>query len=339
MSGADKSGVVASLERRDFLAAAAGAGAAITALGFAPEAAADERSDPRVALRDPRTVYRNDQRAQPQAWPGLQRNMNPRPDCGESTYRGAGRLAGRRALITGGDSGIGRAVAIAYAREGADVVINHLPQEAPDAAEVLEVIRAEGRRAVSIAGDLRDEGFCGELVERSVRELGGLDILVNNAAFSHAEADILEHPSAVFDQTIKTNLYAPFWLSKAAVPHLPAGGSIIFTSSVAGFAPSDFFLDYSASKAAITALTKALAGQLAKRGIRVNAVAPGAYWTPIQTYAGAPDTIIQTLNAITPLGRIAHPVEIAPLYVLLADAANSYTSGAVWTSNGGTGVG
>ncbi|MDR2507891.1 MAG: SDR family oxidoreductase [Candidatus Accumulibacter sp.] len=284
---------------------------------------------------DPRARFPNDQPVQRQTWPGLQGKMTPRPDCGETGYRGSGRLAGRRALITGGDSGIGRAVAIACAREGADVAINYLPQEEPDATEVIDLIRREGRKAVAIPGDLRTEEFCRRLVARAERELNGLDILVNNAGYGWFLPDILEHPSEKFDQTIKTNLYAPFWLSKAAIAVMKPGSSIVFTSSVTAFSPASAFIDYSATKAAIVAFTSALAKQVAKRGIRVNSVAPGPIWTPMQIYFEAPGNNVENLNATTPLGRMGHPVEMAPLYVTLAEGQSSFVTGSTWSADGG----
>jgi NAD(P)-dependent dehydrogenase (short-subunit alcohol dehydrogenase family) len=293
---------------------------------------AQQSDDP---LIDPRTRFPNDQATQKQDWPGLQSRMTPKPDCGETSYRGSGRLAGRKALITGGDSGIGRAVAIAFAREGADVVINYLPEEEADAQEVIAIIRKEGRKAIAIPGDIRTEEFCRSLVARAESELGGLDILVGNAGYGWFLPDILEHPSGKFDRTIKTNLYAPFWLSKAAIAVMKPGSSIVFTNSVTAFLPADAFLDYSATKAALVAFTNALAHQVAKRGIRVNGVAPGAIWTPMQVYFGAPDNNVQNLNAITPIGRMGQPVEMAPLYVTLAEETGSFISGSTWSADGG----
>ena len=284
---------------------------------------------------DPRTRFPNDQPTQRQAWPGLQRDMIPKPDCGETSYRGSGRLAGRRALITGGDSGIGRAVAIAYAREGADVAINYLPQEEPDAAEVVELIRREGRKAVAIPGDICTEEFCKSLVARAERELGGLDILVGNAGYGWFLPDILEHPSEKFDRVVKTNLYASFWLSKAVVAVMKPGSAIVFSNSVTAYLPSEAFLGYSATKAALVAFTCALAKQVAKRGIRVNGVAPGAVWTPMQIYFEAPDNNVENLNALTPVGRMGQPVEMAPLYVSLAEGTSSFVTGSTWSANGG----
>jgi NAD(P)-dependent dehydrogenase (short-subunit alcohol dehydrogenase family) len=286
-------------------------------------------------LTDPCTRFPNDQPPQRQEWPGLQSRMTPKPDCGETSYRGSGRLAGRKTLITGGDSGIGRAVAIAFAREGADVVINYLPEEEADAQEVISIIRREGRKAVAIPGDIRTGEFCQNLVVRAESELGGIDILVSNAGYGWFLPDILEHSDEKFDQTIKTNLYAPFWLSKAAIAVMKPGSAIVFTNSVTAFLPADAFLDYSATKAALVAFTNALAYQVAKRGIRVNGVAPGAIWTPMQIYFGAPDNNVQNLNAITPIGRIGHPVEMAPLYVTLAEGTDSFVTGSTWSADGG----
>ena len=263
--------------------------------------------------------------------------MNPRPDHGETSYVGSGRLAGRRALITGGDSGIGRATAIAYAREGADVAINYLPAEEPDAQEVLQLIRAEGRRAVAIPGDIRSESFCRQLVTGAAQALGGLDILVNNAAKQAAQKSILDITTEQFEQTMKTNLYAMFWITKAAVPLMPAGGAIINTASVVAWQYPEQLLDYTTTKAGIVAFTKVLAKQVATRGLRVNAVAPGPYWTPLQPSGGQlPDKLPQ-FGADTPLGRPGQPAEIAPLYVLLASSENSYTSGSVYGSTGAEG--
>jgi NAD(P)-dependent dehydrogenase (short-subunit alcohol dehydrogenase family) len=295
--------IVTNPGRRSLMKGAIVGLAAASLPGLARSAAAQPPSDVQP-IRDPRTRFPNDQPTQAQAWPGLQRDMTPKPDCGETSYRGTGRLAGRRALITGGDSGIGRAAAIAYAREGADVVINYLPQEEPDAVEVINLIRNESRKAFAIPGDLRTEEFCRSLIAKAESNLGGLDILVNNAGYGWFLPDILEHPSEKFDQTIKTNLYAPFWLSKAAIAVMKPGSSIVFTTSVTAFSPSEAFLGYSATKAAIVALTSALAKQVAKRGIRVNAVAPGPFWTPMQIYFEAPANNVESLNASTPLGRM-----------------------------------
>ncbi|MFS2221634.1 SDR family oxidoreductase [Pantoea sp. B65] len=275
---------------------------------------------------------------QPQPAPGLASKMIPQPDHGENSYRGSGRLAGRKALITGGDSGIGRAVAIAYAREGADVAINYLPEEESDAAEVIALIRAAGRKAVAIPGDITAENFCSQLVHQAAEQLGGLDILVNNAGRQQYAESIRDLTTASFDATFKTNVYALFWITKAALEYLPRGASIINTTSVQAFKPSEILLDYAQTKACIVTFTKSLAQQLGKEGIRVNAVAPGPYWTPLQSSGGQPQEKVKEFGATAPLGRPGQPAEIAPLYVTLASAESSYTSGQVWCSDGGTGT-
>jgi NAD(P)-dependent dehydrogenase (short-subunit alcohol dehydrogenase family) len=289
-------------------------------------------------LENPVTEYPKPPfQVQSQPWPGLASKMNPRPDHGEKSYRGSGRLAGRRALLTGGDSGIGRAAAIAYAREGADVAINYLPQEEPDAQEVISLIRAEGRKAIAIPGDIRDEAFCNSLVGTAVSKLGGLDILVNNAGRQQQRKSILELTTADFDATLKTNLYALFWITKAAVPHLTAGSAIINTASVQAYDPSPNLLDYAQTKAAIVNFTKALAKQLAPKGIRVNAVAPGPVWTPLQPSGGQPPKDLREFGQDTPLGRPGQPAELAPVYVLLASQEASYSTGQVFGASGGKG--
>jgi len=275
---------------------------------------------------------------QKQPFPGLACKLVPRPDHGETTYKGSGRLAGRKALITGGDSGIGRAAAIAYAREGADVAINYLPAEEEDAREVIELIRAAGRKAVAIPGDIREEAFCQQLVKQAATELGGLDILVNNAGRQQFRESIRDLTTEDFDATFKTNVYAMFWITKAALEYLPRGASIINTSSVQAYQPSDTLLDYAQTKAAIAAFTKALAKQLGPEGIRVNAVAPGPYWTVLQACGGQPQEKLEQFGGSAPLGRPGQPAEIAPLYVTLASTESSYCSGQVWCSDGGTGT-
>jgi NAD(P)-dependent dehydrogenase (short-subunit alcohol dehydrogenase family) len=263
--------------------------------------------------------------------------MQPRPDHGEDSYVGSGRLEGRRALITGGDSGIGRAVAIAFAREGADVAISYLPQEESDAQEVIAAIRAEGRKAFSIPGDIRDEAFCKSLVASAVAKLGGLDILVNNAARQQQRKSILELSTADFDATMKTNVYAMFWITKAAVPHLTAGAAIINTASEQAYDPSPNLLDYAPTKAAIVGFTKALAKQLAPQGIRVNAVAPGPVWTPLQPSGGATPEHVTSFGENTPMGRPGQPAEQAPVFVLLASQEASFSTGQVYGASGGHG--
>jgi NAD(P)-dependent dehydrogenase (short-subunit alcohol dehydrogenase family) len=295
-------------------------------------------SRPRPPMQDPRNIYpRPPFPAQSIPWPGLTSQMNPRPDHGENSYVGSGRLAGRKALITGGDSGLGRATAIAYSREGADVAINYLPVEEPDAREVVQLIRAEGRRAVAIPGDIRDEAFCRRLVADAAAGLGGLDILVNNAAKQAAQKSILDISTEQFDQTMRTNLFGMFWITKAAVPLMPAGAAIVNTASVVAWSHPEALLDYTMTKAGIVAFTKVLAKQLVARGIRVNAVAPGPYWTPLQPSGGQlPDKLPQ-FGADTPMGRPGQPAEIAPIFVLLASQESSFTTGAVYGSTGGEG--
>lgn len=275
---------------------------------------------------------------QPQTPPGLASEMLPVPDHGEESYVGSARLSGKRALITGGDSGIGRAVAIAFAREGADVAINYLPEEEADAKEVIALIEAAGRKAVAIPGDIRSESFCEALVEKAARELGGLDIVVNNAGRQQYCDSLAELTTADFDATFKTNVYAPFWITKAALRHLKEHSAIINTSSVQAFKPSPILFDYAQTKASLVAFTKSLAKQLGPKGIRVNAVAPGPYWTVLQSSGGQPEEKVRQFGADTPLGRPGQPVEIAPLYVTLASDACSFTSGQVWCSDGGDGV-
>jgi len=274
---------------------------------------------------------------QKQEWPGLAGKMTPRPDHGESSYRGSGRLTGRRALITGGDSGMGRAAAIAYAREGADVAINYLPFEEPDAREVADLIRQAGRKAVLIPGDIRDEAFCKRLVADAAKQLGGLDILVSNAARQQSLESILDLTTAEMDQHFKTNLYAMFWIVKAAVPILPPGSSIIVTASVQAYEPSPNLLAYASTKAAQVAFTKALAKQLADKGIRVNAVAPGPVWTPLQVTGGQTQENLEKFGAESTMKRPGQPGELAGAYVILASAESTFTTGQVYGVTGGAG--
>jgi NAD(P)-dependent dehydrogenase (short-subunit alcohol dehydrogenase family) len=274
---------------------------------------------------------------QSQSWPGLAGKMEPRPDHGETSYKGSGRLAGRKALITGGDSGMGRAAAIAYAREGADVAINYLPAEEPDAQEVIALIKKEGRTGLAVPGDLRDEAFCKKLVEQAVQGLGGLDIIVNNAARQQTRASILDVSSEDFDATMKTNIYAPFWIIKAALPHLKPGSCIIGTTSEQAYDPSPDLYDYAQTKAATMNYVKSLAKQLASKGIRVNGVAPGPIWTPLQVSGGATMEKLEKFGGMTPLGRPGQPVELASIYVQLAAADASYATGQVYGSSGGAG--
>jgi NAD(P)-dependent dehydrogenase (short-subunit alcohol dehydrogenase family) len=264
--------------------------------------------------------------------------MDPVPDHGEKSYRGSGRLAGRKALITGGDSGMGRAAAIAYAREGADVAINYFPTEEPDAQEVIALIKAEGRIALALPGDLRDEAFCGKLVEDAVKGLGGLDIVVSNAGRQQSHDSILDISTEQFDWTMKTNIYAPFWIIKAALPHLKPGSSIIGTTSEQATDPSADLYDYAQTKAATTNYVRSLAKQLAPKGIRVNGVAPGPIWTALQVSGGASQEKLKKFGGQTPMGRPGQPAELASIYVQLAAEDASYATGQVYGSAGGTGM-
>jgi len=272
-----------------------------------------------------------------QEWPGLTSRMRPRPDHGEKSYRGSGRLEGRKALITGGDSGIGRAVAIAFAREGADVAINYLPAEQSDASEVAGWIRKADREAVTLPGDIREESFCKELVCEAADRLGGLDILVNNAARQVACKSLTDISTEQFDDTFKTNVYAMFWITKAALGLLPRGSSIINTTSVNAYDPSSDIVDYAATKGAIAIFSKALAKQLAPQGIRVNAVAPGPIWTPLQPSGGQPPEDLRKFGEHSPLGRPGQPAELAALYVMLASNDSTYCTGQVFGAVGGAG--
>lgn len=289
-------------------------------------------------MDDPRTKFPKPPfKSQTQPWPGLARDMDPKPDHGETSYRGSGRLAGRKALITGGDSGMGRAAAIAYAREGADVAINYLPAEEPDAREVIQLIKEAGRNAVAIPGDLRDEAFCKRLVSEALQKLGGLDIVVCNAGRQQSRASILELTSEDFDATMKTNIYAPFWIIKAAVPHLKAGSCIIGTTSEQAYDPSADLYDYAQTKAATMNYVKSLAKQLAGKGIRVNGVAPGPIWTPLQISGGASEQKYKNFGSTTVFGRPGQPVELASIYVQLAAADASFATGNIYGSGGGQG--
>jgi NAD(P)-dependent dehydrogenase (short-subunit alcohol dehydrogenase family) len=257
-----------------------------------------------------------------------------RPDHGEQTYRGTGRLEGKRALITGGDSGIGRAVAIAFAREGADVLLSYLPEEEGDGTETARLVTEAGRRVVKAPGDIRDESHCGELVRRCVDELGGLDILVNNAAYQMTFEGLENLTTEQLVRTYTTNIFAMFWLCKAALPHLGPGSGIINTASIQAFDPSPALLDYASTKAAIVNFTKNLAQELAPRGIRVNCVAPGPIWTPLIPATMPPDKA-DTFGQATPLGRAGQPAELAPAYVFFASQESSYITGEVLGVTGG----
>jgi NAD(P)-dependent dehydrogenase (short-subunit alcohol dehydrogenase family) len=293
---------------------------------------------PAQSLSDPTTKYPKPPfRRQSQPWPGLASQMDPPPDHGEHSYKGSERLAGRKALITGGDSGMGRGAAIAFAREGADVAINYFPTEEPDAQQVMSLIQAAGRTGVAIPGDLRDENFCKQLVARAVEGLGGLDIVVCNAARQQARQSILDVSSEDFDATMKTNIYAPFWIIKAALPHLKPGSCIIGTTSEQAYDPSPDLYDYAQTKAATMNYIKSLAKQLGPKGIRVNGVAPGPIWTPLQVSGGATMEKLEKFGSQTPLGRPGQPAELASIYVQLAAADASFANGQVYGSSGGSG--
>jgi NAD(P)-dependent dehydrogenase (short-subunit alcohol dehydrogenase family) len=273
-----------------------------------------------------------------QPLPGLDADLDPKADHGEETYRGTGRLVGRKALITGADSGIGAAVAIAFAREGADVAMSYLPEEQVDAEAISRYVRDAGRKAVLLPGDIRDREFCRSLVADAVEGLGGLDILVNNAAHQvyHQTFDELDEDD--LDRTIKTNIYAMFWITRDALPHLAPGSTIINSTSVQGYNPSPMIINYASTKFAINGFTKALAADLAPRGVRVNAVAPGPVWTPLQVSDGQPAEKLNGFGNTTWLGRTGQPVEMAPAYVFLASPESSYVVGEVINVNGGINV-
>lgn len=271
---------------------------------------------------------------QDQPHPGLTGRMAPEPDHGEESYRGTGRLEGRKTVITGGDSGIGRAVALAFAREGADVLFSHLPEEEKDAQETARLVEGAGRRAVPVACDIREESACRDLVDRAVAEFGRIDVLVNNAAYQMSQPEGIEAiTTEQFDRVMRTNLYGMFWLSKMSLPHIPEGGSIINTTSVQAYKPKPHLLDYATTKGAIVTFTQALATQLAERGIRVNAVAPGPVWTPLIP-ATLPDA--SKFGEQSPLQRPAQPAEMAPAYVFLASEEASYITAEIMNATGGT---
>jgi NAD(P)-dependent dehydrogenase (short-subunit alcohol dehydrogenase family) len=293
----------------------------------------------RLSKQDPRFQYPQPPfPEQPQQAPGLASKMEPQPDHGETSYRGSGKLTGRRALITGGDSGIGRAAAIAFAREGADVAISYLPDEETEAKEVVALIEAEGRTAIPLPGDITDEAWCRRMVEETVSALGGLDILAVNAGRQQFRKTVEEVTSEDFDRTLKTNLYAMHWIVQAAVPHLGAGAAVITTASVQAYDPSAMLLDYATTKAGIVAYTQALAKQLIERGIRANVVAPGPIWTALQPSGGQPQEKVKQFGKESAFGRPGQPVELAPVYVLLASQEGSYISGEVYGVTGGAGV-
>ena len=314
------------------------AGAGLAAMSAPTMASTQDRQTMAAPLQDPTGKYPKPPFAkQKQAWPGLAKEMQPPPDHGETSYKGSGRLTGRKALITGGDSGMGRAAAIAYAREGADVAINYYPSEEPDAQQVIDLIKAEGRIGLAIPGDLREEQFCQQLVQRAVDGLGGIDILVNNAGRQQSHQSILDISSESFDWTMKTNIYAPFWIIKAALPHMKPGSCIIGTTSEQAYDPTPDLYDYAQTKAATMNYVKSLAKQLGPKGIRVNGVAPGPIWTPLQVSGGASQEKLQKFGSQTSFGRPAQPAELASIYVQLAAEDASFATGQIYGSAGGSG--
>lgn len=285
---------------------------------------------------DPAKLYADiEPSKQHQPEPGLDAELSPKAALGEDTYVGSGRLEGRKALITGADSGIGAATAIAFAREGASVAMSYLPEEKEDADRIAGILREAGATVAQIPGDLRDPEYCRALVAQAVEELGGLDILVNNGGKQLFNDDLTTLTDEQFDATFKTNVYAMFWVTKAALPHLPAGSAIINTTSIQAYSPSAILVDYASTKATINAFTKALGQQLAPKGIRVNAVAPGPIWTPLQVSDGQPQEKVAEFGEETPLGRMGQPAELAPAYVYLASAESSYVIGETLNVNGG----
>jgi len=319
-----------------------GAAAGLASSVVAPAwAASDGSADPPAADPalpvDPTTKYPKPPfQKQSQPWPGLASKMDPVPDHGETSYKGSGRLAGRKALITGGDSGMGRATAIAYAREGADVAISYFPTEEPDARQVMDLIRQAGQKGVSLPGDLREQAYCEKLVADTLAELGGLDILVMNAGRQQSHS-ILDISPDQFDWTMKTNIYAPYWIIRAALPHLKPGAVIIGTTSEQAYDPSADLYDYAQTKAATMNYVKSLAKQLGPKGIRVNGVAPGPIWTPLQVSGGATMEKLSEFGADTSLGRPGQPAELAGIYVRLAENDGSFTTGNIYGAGGGKG--
>jgi len=290
------------------------------------------------AQTDPRTQFKGSGPEPEQPEIGHESLMANKPDYGLETYQGSGRLSGKAALITGGDSGIGRAVALAFAREGADVLISHLPEEEEDARESLKAVRETGRNGMSMAGDIRDEAQCKSLVERALKEFGHLDILVNNAAYQMSHEGIEDLPVEEFDRTFRTNVYAMYYLCKAALPRMPEGSTIINTASIQAYQPSPSLMAYAATKGAIVTFSKALAQDAIKRGVRVNVVAPGPVWTPLMPASTPPEQVAKHGES-TPIGRTAQPAELAPVYVFLASQESSYVIGEVIGVTGGMPLG
>jgi NAD(P)-dependent dehydrogenase (short-subunit alcohol dehydrogenase family) len=290
-----------------------------------------EMQNPKTQNNYPRPKF--EKQTQPE--PGLAKDMTPQPDHGEKSYKGSDRLKGRKALVTGADSGIGRAAAIAFAREGADILMNYLPEEEPDAKEVVTLIEKAGRKVVTMPGDLDSEDFCKQLIDKTVKELGGIDILANVAGKQIAQEDIKDISTEQFDKTFKVNVYAMFWLCKFAIPRMAPGSAIINTTSIQSYQPSPTLVDYASTKGAITTFTKALAKQVADKGIRVNAVAPGPIWTPLQPSHGQPAEKIPEFGSQSVFGRPGQPAELAPTYVFLASQESSYITAEVIGVTGG----
>jgi NAD(P)-dependent dehydrogenase (short-subunit alcohol dehydrogenase family) len=327
------------ISRRDLVTHLGAGFAGATVAAAVPAMAEAPHSEPTVApFVDPTTKFPKppyDTTQQP--WPGLASKMQPPPDHGETSYKGSGRLLGRKALITGGDSGMGRAAAIAYAREGADVAIVYYPTEEPDAKEVVELVRKAGRKAVTIPGDLRDPAFTKSIVDKTIAGIGGLDILVSNAARQTQSQQITDITDDLFDTIIKTNIYAPFWLIKAAVPHMLPGSCIIATTSEQAYDPSPDLYAYAQTKAATMNFVKSLGKMLGPKGIRVNGVAPGPIYTPLQISGGATVEHFKNFGNDYPLGRAGQPCELASIYVQLAANDASYTTGNIYGAGGGKG--
>jgi NAD(P)-dependent dehydrogenase (short-subunit alcohol dehydrogenase family) len=288
--------------------------------------------------QDPTRQYHGpeEQAEQELEHPGLESEMRPKPDYGEETYRGSGRLEGRAAIITGGDSGIGRAVALAFAREGADVLISYLAEEEPDAQETARVVQVAGKKAVKMAGDIGEEAQCQRLVEQAVSEFGKLDILVNNAAYQMYREGLQSISAQELEHTYRTNVFSMFYLCKAALPHMQPGSSIVNTCSVEAYQPQPMLLDYASTKAAIVNFTKGLAMEVAQQGIRVNSVAPGPVWTPLIPATMPAEQVSQFGQQESPMGRAAQPAELAPAYVFLASQESSYVNGETLGVTGGT---
>jgi len=288
-----------------------------------------------MTLINPVTQYPSNTEEQSQPAPGLDADMTPKADHGEGSYVGSGKLTARKALITGADSGIGRAAAIAFAREGADVALNYLPDEQEDADDVAKIIGEDGRKVVQLPADVSVEENARKVVTDAVEQLGGLDLLVIVAGKQQYVDDLADVTSEQFDQTYKTNVYALFWMVQEALKHLPAGSSIITTSSIQAYSPSPGLVDYASTKAAINTFSKALAQQVAPKGIRVNVVAPGPVWTPLQVTGGQPTEALGEFGQQTPLGRAGQPAEMAAAYVYLASPESSYVTGETLNLNGG----